>query len=384
VVKILQAITSVDPASGGPIAAIEQLSLAHCAWGHTVEVACLDDPHAPWVAASPLKVHALGPGRTSYAFSSRYGPWLREHARRFDCIVVNGLWQYTGFGVWLHRASVPYFVFPHGMLDPYFKRAFPLKHLKKWLYWPWAEYRVLRDARAVLFTAQAEKLLARESFWLYRCCEAVTSLGTAPPPGDSRAQKALFFERFPGLVGRRLVLFLGRLHPKKGCDLLIEAFARVASSDPSLALVMAGPDQVGWQVTLVALAERFGIAGRVHWTGMLSGDLKWGALHAAEVFALPSHQENFGVAVAEALACGLPVLLSDRVNIWREIAADGAGLVAADSLSGTIGLLEQWQALSPAERRFKAECASQCFAGRFEIARAAQDFLNVLESNGIG
>ena len=76
----------------------------------------------------------------------------------FDAVIINGLWQYHSFGAWraLRGTATPYYVFPHGMLDPWFKRSFPLKHLKKWLYWPWAEYRVLRDARAVIFTCEAE------------------------------------------------------------------------------------------------------------------------------------------------------------------------------------------------------------------------------------
>lgn len=383
-VKILHTVTSVDPTSGGPIAAIEQLARVHQSWGHRVEIACLDAEDAECVVRSSLKVHALGPGTTGYGYSGRFGPWLRTHASRYDCIIINGLWQYASLAVWLHHSGVPYFVFPHGMLDPYFKRAYPLKHLKKWLYWPWAEYQVLRDARAVLFTAEAERLLARQSFWLYRCHEEVTSLGTAVPQGDRSHWRRQFFGHFPRLEGRRLVLFLGRIHPKKGCDLLIEAFAAIAGQDPALTLVLAGPDQVGWQSALEKQIERLGISGQVYWTGMLGGDLKWGALCAAEVFALASHQENFGVAVAEALACGLPVLLSDKVNIWREIEADGAGIVAEDTLTGTTGLLTRWQALSVDERKYMGERAVRCFAGRFEIDRAAADLLKVLGRNGIG
>src|SRR5205807_1194939 len=81
-------------------------------------------------------------------------------------------------------------------------------------------------------------------------------------------------------------------------------------------------------------------------TGMLTGDLKWGALHAAEAFVLPSHQENFGIAVAEALGCGVPVLITNKINIWREIQASEAGLVSNDDRAGTIALLERWLALS--------------------------------------
>ena len=156
-------------------------------------------------------------------------------------MIVHGIWQYHSFGVWraLAGTGTPYFVFPHGMLDPWFRRTYPLKHFKKLLYWPWSEYRVLRDANAVLFTSEEERRLARESFSLYRCREIVVSFGTAAPSVDLERARGALFERFPNLRSRQFVLFLGRLHVKKGCDLLIEAFATLRTS--SLDLVLAGP-----------------------------------------------------------------------------------------------------------------------------------------------
>jgi glycosyltransferase involved in cell wall biosynthesis len=169
----------------------------------------------------------------------------------------------------------------------------------------------------------------------------------------------------------RTLLFLGRIHPKKGCDLLLHAFAAVAASDPRLQLLMAGPDTDGWSADLRRLAERLGIAARVTWGGMLEGDVKWGALRGAELFALPSHQENFGIAVAEALACGLPVLISRRVNIWREVIEDGAGLAEEDTVAGATATLRQWCELGPASRAAMAVAASACFRERFAIERTA-------------
>ena len=264
------------------------------------------------------------------------------------------------------------------MLDPWFKRTYPLKHLKKWLYWPWAEYRVLRDAQAVLFTCEEERLLARQSFWLYKCNEIVVNFGTAAPIGEPAVQRQTFLNRFPELRHKRLILFLSRIHPKKGCDLLIEAFAKVAETEDSLHLVMAGPNQTNWQEQLQLSAEKLGIPEKITWTGMLSGELKWGAFHAAEVLVLPSHQENFGIVVAEAMACGVAVLISNKVNIWREIAADDAGLVANDDLDGTVELLQKWLKMLPNEQQTKQKNAKNSFNKRFEIHQAAQSLINTL------
>jgi len=378
--RVLHVIPSVDPKGGGPIEGINQLSAVHRELGAEVEICSLDAPDAEWVIRSQAKVHALGPGIGGYAYSNRLVPWLKAHANHYDAVIVNGLWQYVGFAVWrvLAGSTTPYYVFTHGMLDPWFKRAFPLKHLKKWLYWPWAEYRVLRDARKVLFTCEEECLLARESFWLYKVNETVTSFGVSNPPENGDELAANFLSYYPGLQGKRIALFLSRIHVKKGCDFLIEAFAKVVHRDDNLHLVIAGPDQIGWVPKLQAKAEALGIAHRITWPGMLQGEMKWGAFYAAEVFCLPSHQENFGIVVAEALACGKPVLISNKVNIWREIDADGAGLVASDTLDGTVNNFNRWLDKSVQDYSTIQAKAKNCFANHFHVQRAAEHLLEII------
>jgi glycosyltransferase involved in cell wall biosynthesis len=271
-------------------------------------------------------------------------------------------------------------VFTHGQLSPWFKRNHPLKHLKKWLYWPWAEYRVLRDAGAVIFTCEEERRLARDSFWLYSARERVIKYGTAGPANVPDLQMAAFFEQFSGLRGKRIILFMGRLHQIKGCDLAIRAFADQCRSDPKWHLVFCGPDSCGLQPKLARLAGRLGVAHRITWAGMIGGDLKWGAIRCADVFFLPSHQESFGMVVAEALACGVPVLISNKVNIWREIEADGAGLVEDDTSSGSSALLHRWTELSDAEQATMRVRAKQCFESRFAIKAASASLLSVLST----
>jgi glycosyltransferase involved in cell wall biosynthesis len=374
--RLLHLLRSLDPATGGPIEAVRLISLAHQADGHNIEIASLDAPGAP-TGELPFPLHFLGPGRGVYGRSSKLVPWLRANHARFDAVIVNGLWQYHSYAcrAALHGTGTPYFVFPHGMLDPWFKRRYPLKHLKKWLYWPWGDYRVLRDAAATLFTCEEEKMLASQSFWLYRANAVVTGLGTRAPDIDLDQAASQFFAEYPQLRGTRIVLFMGRLHPKKGCDLLLQAFAQTFADAPAWRLLIVGPDQLGWQPALEAMAAGLGLADRVCWAGPRMGESKWGALAAAEVFALPSHQENFGIAVAEALACGTPVLISDKVNIWREIQHERAGLVAPDTVEGTAQMLRQWASLDDAERQAFAQRAHACFAGHFDIRVCAEAVL---------
>ena len=141
--------------------------------------------------------------------------WLRQNLARFDGVVIHGLWQYHSYGTYrMVRGRTPYVVFPHGMLDPYFKRAFPLKHLKKQVYWLAREYRVLRDARAVCFTTPIERDSAAETFWPQRWNPVVVSFGTSEPGGD-RATQREFSGRYPALRERRFFLFLSRIHARR-------------------------------------------------------------------------------------------------------------------------------------------------------------------------
>ena len=324
--------------------------------------------------------YALGSAQLIYAYTPRLLSWLRQNASRFDAVIANGVGQFTGLAVRqaLAGSKVPYSVFTHGMLNLWFKQTNPLKHLKKRLYWSWGEYRVLRDARAVIFTCEDQRLLARQSFWLYRVNEAVTSYGTASPLADGVELAQSFLASHPHLQGKRIVLFLCRIQEKKGCDLSVSAFAQVAAQDANLHLVMAGSDQTGWVAELKAQAEKLGIAHRISWPGMLQGNANWGAFYATEVFCLPSHQENFGILVAEALACSKPLLISNKVNIWREIESDAAGFVAEDTVTGTVQNLQRWLALDAPAYGQMSERSRQCFLRRFHIQRAAERLVEII------
>jgi glycosyltransferase involved in cell wall biosynthesis len=356
--------------------------MSYASIGYTGEVVTLDDPAAPYLKDIGFPVHALGPVGTTYGFNTRLVPWIRANRHRFDGIVVNGLWQYCGLAARraLSGTDTPYLVFTHGMLDPYFKHAFPLKHFKKWPYWLLAEYWVLRGAYRVLFTSEAEKRLAEESFWLHHWNPYVVPYGAKGPTGDPKVVKQIFFEQCPQVNGKRYLLYLGRIHRKKGCDMLIDAFAKIAADDPELNLVMAGPDQQQWSAQLQQTALKAGIANRIHWPGMVTGDAKWGAFYGAEAFILPSHQENFGIAVAEALACGTPVLLSDQVNIAKEIAEEGAGFMEPDTPEGTLRLLQRWIATSPHEREQMAVRAHDCFHFRYDMQQSAKAIIQLFEA----
>ena len=379
--RILHVIPSVDPASGGPAEGLKQFCSIYQDGGHEVEVASLDAPEAVARIDYPAKVYALGPGRGTYGYTPRAAPWFKDNLAGYDVVLINCIWQYNAFAACraLARISKPYAVFTHGMLDPYFKRRFPLKHIKKLIYWHLILKKILSGAAAVLFTCEEEKILARESFPGYRVHEMVVPYGTFGPDIDMAAAAESFLQRWPELRGQRLVVTMGRIHPKKATDILIQAFAETLARDPARHLVIAGPDQVGWQNQLEALAARLGVSARITWTGMLKGTLKWGAFAASEVFALPSHQENFGIVVAEAQACGLPVILSNKVNIWREIESSAAGFVGDDTVEGTRACFERWAALDGHQIAAMRLRSRQCFDQHFNYVNTSKRTLEIID-----
>ena len=444
--RILHAIGSVNPASGGPIEGVKQISKINETYGHTPEVLSLDDPASPWLDKLGFKVHAMGPAYTNYGYCPRLVEWLRANRHNYDVVIINGIWGYNALGVWyaLRKTDTPYYVYTHGMLDPWFKYRYPLKHLKKWLFWPWAVFPVLRDARGVMFTCEEERRLARESFWLYDCNEIVVSYGTPGVPDMRHDYAAGFLAKRPELQNCRRFVFLGRVHPKKGPDIIIRTIARLkasghwietankstedggklkaetgklkaetgdlkvetgnlkaetgnlkaegadnsgfrsqgsafslqSSGSGGMKLIMAGPADGAYAAELQALAADLDVADSIVWTGMLLGDEKWGALQCAEAFLLPSHQENFGIAVAESLSVGVPVLISKSVNIWADIAADGAGTAGEDTVESFERQMIDWLALTPAQVAKMRGAARRTFRRRYTSRHAAVSMLS--------
>jgi glycosyltransferase involved in cell wall biosynthesis len=397
--KILRVIASLNPATGGPSQGIRNSIPALASLGIENEVVCCDPPDAGWIGRDAFPLYALGPGRFGFSYTPRLGPWLRDNAQRFDAVVVHGMWQWPGICTVLALASgrkpkqfedpplatrhPPLFLMPHGMLDPWFQldRSRRLKALRNFFYWWLAERRVVNGATGVLFTCEEEMRLARQTFGGY--CprrEYDIGYGVPEPPVFSEKMRAAFSAKVPGLEGKPYLLFLGRIHPKKSVDLLVRAYSEILKTEKLKTgfpdLVIAGPC---WD-SEYGLKIRRMIEGQssIHTVGMLEGDAKWGALHGCSALVLPSHQENFGIAVAEALACNKPVLISNKVNIWREVIEDGAGIAVEDDLPGTTQLL---RAYADACGRGDSMRFRACYLKRFGIQLAAQKLASALRNS---
>lgn len=385
--RILHIIASVAKETGGPVEGLTQSVQYRLTQGQHIEVVTLDDVNASFLNEFPCKVHGVGPTLKKYGYTPKLTQWIVENAHRFDAAVIHGLWNHGAVGGWQGcvKSGLPYVLFTHGMMDPWFKKTYPLKHWFKQLFWL-VQGRALRDASEVLFTSEEEKRLAHGVFWGYRYNPRVVAYAAADVPAENVEDKTAFLKCVPNLNGQPYFLYLSRIHEKKGCDLLLEGFAKAVKRN-ELQLVMAGPCHNDFIDHLKDLAKKLGISNRVHWAGMLKGAAKSGAFRGAEAFVLTSHQENFGIAVAEALAYGKAVLISNQINIWREIEKSGAGIIDSDTIEGATSVIAKWEDMSIEHRGQMSLSARKVYVENFTVKAAAEDLTDALKKaikSGVG
>lgn len=348
--RVLHVIPSMGPAYGGPTTMLQELSAALSGQGLAVEIATTDADgrgRLPYESGTTSEARGVvtryfsRQGRGSFVFSWPLTRWLWRHQSNYDLIHLHAIFAYPTFVASriAQRLRVPYVVTPHGMVEPW---CLTYKGWKKQPYLRLIERQTLARAAALHALVGEEKNnlralgLPNSTFVLPNGIN-FDEFADAP---DAES----FFARYPHLRGRKIVLFLGRIDPKKGLDHLAAAFAEL-SRDPRFAedlhLVIAGPDLVDYARQVKAMIEAEGVEGRVTFTGMLTGELKLSALAAAAVFALPSRSEGFSMAVLEALAAGCPVVITEACN-FAAVAAERAGLVikgGAEELRAALGEL---------------------------------------------
>lgn len=329
---ITHVIPYMHPNAGGPPVVVDRLCRRLSERGWTIRVVTTDSMadasdtrwQDPYRDRYHLDVHTTERLR-GFAYSPSLRNALTIAARQSDLVHLHTLWTYPTFvaAQVCRKQEAPFVVMPHGMLDP---NSLGRKRFRKWLYGRLFEWPNIRAARAMIYTHPEEQRLAEEAVNGLPM-GSIVPLGADEPPSQARdLQAEHFYEKYPQLKGRDIVLFFGRLHPKKGLDLLIPGFAEIVRAKPNARLLLVGPGDEAYLRSVHHLIARLGLQDSVTCTGSLSGDDKWNALAASTVFALPSYQENFALTVVEAMRIGLPVVLSRRVNIWEDVTRAGAGL----------------------------------------------------------
>lgn len=388
---LLHVISSMDPRSGGPCQGIRNVAPFLERLGVHTEVVCMDELDGPdmisWYSDG-FPIYALGRGKTSFQYSRALSAWLMRNLCHYDMVVVNGLWQHHNYAVYqavkkLRSCveSVPkVIIMPHGMLDPYFQKAEgrKIKALRNEIVWRLTERKAVNAADALFFTCEEEQRLAATTFNDYHPHKTVcVGFGIQSPPDYTPQMRDAFYAQCPGVKEKPYWLFLSRIHEKKGVGLLINVYKRMADLYHSLpALVIAGHVGSDYADAMMKLA-----AGhpRIHFPGMLKGDAKWGAFYQCDGFILPSYQENFGIAIVEAMACSKPVLITRNVNIWKEIDAGGGGIIMDSATEAALEhALCKLHLLDETQRKEMGQNAKHIFKARYNAPSYANNFFRYL------
>jgi glycosyltransferase involved in cell wall biosynthesis len=373
--RVLHVISGIDPRLGGTAAVVSGLAAAQREAGLDAAVATHYSPADDRAAATALRargisVTEIGPVAGRLGRHPDMSRTIDALAAQFDVVHVHGLWeeiQHTAATA-ARRHNVPYLMTPHGMLDPW---SLAQGRLKKRLYMTLRLRAHLNRAAAIHFTSDEERdrtapLRLRPRAIVEPNGIDFREFDALPPRGTSRQRHTIP----PGLM----ILFLGRLHAKKGLDLLVPAFAHAALPDATL--VIAGPaDSDAYQADLTRLVAQHQLDSRVIFTGMLHGVDRLALLADADLLILPSRHENFGIVVAEALACGTPVLVSDKVNIHRDVRGAGVGAAFALDVGAIARELKRWGTDEPL-RRAAATRAAPFARARYDWAAIARRWID--------
>ena len=383
-IKVLHIISSMDPRLGGVCQALRSIIEGLTDKGVVNEVVCVDSPSSNFLKHDKFIIHAIGPAKTSWSYSNKLKPWLKQNIYNYKIIIVHGLWQYQSYAiyqVWKKLKEKPrLYVMSHGMLDPYFQKAKnrKLKAIRNKIVWKLIENKLINSAQGILFTCEEEKLLARMTFSSYQPQkEEIIGLGVQYPSLLEETITNAFFENCKEWDGKPFLLFLSRIHQKKGIDLLINAYISLKDELNYIPqLIIAGPGLGSIYGEIIKKMAKN--CDSILFPGMLSGNAKWGAFHNCEAFILPSHQENFGIAIVEAMASEKPVLITNKVNIWREINKNEAGLVTEDNFDGVYNMLKEWVNMSDSDRKKMAKKARETYLSNFTIENVAEKLIEII------
>ena len=371
--RVLHVIPSLSPTQGGPSVALPLIARSLAKVGIHVDVATTDDNGPGACLPVPLEESVPQEGWNTFYFRKQtefykvswpFRRWVQQHAPDYDLVHIHALFSFTSncAARAARRAAVPYIIRPLGVLNSWGMEN--RRRLLKSFSFRFIEQPILRHAVAMHYTSYAEQIEAEQS--------GVTAPALVVPLGiDVGEYQKLpgpeqFFERFPEAAGRQVVLFLSRLDAKKGLDLLLQAFAKVHVHFPQSVLVIAGSGEESYVSRLRAQAQQLGLAEEIVWTGFLAGADRLSAIAATTAFALPSYSENFGIALVEALAAGLPCVTTEGVAVSEDVREHDAGLVVPCDASAIALALQRILGDSQLRMRLGAN-AHRLAAERFSL-----------------
>lgn len=386
--KILMVIPALGSVYGGPSKSVLELAQALGNRGIEVDVIAttangtdtLDVPTQTWIKENSYRLQYFPYWNLfDYKFSLALTYWLFNHVKDYHIVHTNAIFSYPVLPAYwaCQKHNVPYIVAPRGMLEPW---ALAYKSWKKNLYYTLWEKPSLQKAKAIqmLASTEAERVKQLE----LKTPLVIIPNGLHREEIEVLPEPDIFYQQFPHLKEKQLILFLGRIDPKKGLDLLAPAFARVHCQFPNTHLVIAGPDNINYMRTAKTYFAEEGCLKYVTFTGILTGELKYSALASADVYVAPSYSEGFSMSVLEGMGSGLPCVITTGCNFPEAGEKQAALVVDIDAQAITDGLL--WCLNNPQQAEEMGNRARQFIINNYTWDKIAvkmeQFYLKILNS----
>ena len=376
-IKILRIIHSLNPIWGGPPNAILDHSISLINLGMKVDILTNDNHKYNFIRTKKIKVFLMGKSLWgSYGYNTKLFFWLLKNRYKYDYFIIHGLWSFYSL---VARILVPkkYFIFTHGQLDPYFSLNI-YKKIKKIIYWKLIEKKNLLYSKSLLLTTKDEKKLLNNTYVdTTGIKKNVIKYGILKKKINKKKVIKIFNKNFPSLKNKVFLLYLGRFHDKKGCDILIESLKKLSKQNIKFNVLLAGPHNE-YKDKLKYLSKKYKLDKNLFWSDSIFGDLKWGAILASKGMVLPSHGENFGVSLVESLSFNKPVITTNKVNIHKDILKYKAGFISRDNVSNFSKALQKFNSLTKKQTLKMSKNSYRCFNENFNLSKKDKSFYNLL------
>ncbi len=375
-IKVLNIISSLNPIYGGTSSSTVDLSLALAKKGFEVDVVTNDPIKSTYSNMELVKVYNLGQGLGNYNFSLKLFLWLKKNKFKYDKFIFHGIWQFNTL-IARYLLKNNFYVFTHGQLDPYFATEI-LKKIKKQIYWYLIEKGNLKKSKAILLTNENERELQKKTFVnTSGLKKKIAKIGIVGTILNKNKSKEILAQIFPKLKNKKYLLFLGRFHKKKGCEILLNSFKKIISAKKDIYLLMVGPNN-SYQNSLKILSKNLGLHNKVIWSDTLIKKQKWAVLKNAEAMVLSSHGENFGMSIAESLSMNVPVITTNKVNIHNILTKTKSGFISNNTEKSFYLSLKKFLSLNKKNKKIMKLNASKCFQKYFDIENNLQSITKIL------
>ncbi|WP_413201397.1 glycosyltransferase, partial [Nostoc piscinale] len=376
--RICQVVASINENIGGPAYSVTNLAKALAQNNIDSHLFTLDyQLHGQQLPIDSVKLHSQ-PAKNLAVYMRGLQPDANYYltqlaATELDLIHNHGLWMFPNF--YARQAAVrnkiPLVISPRGMVESWSLNNSWYKKLPAWILY---EKQNLNKAIAFHATSTEEVKSIRKLG--YKQPIALISNGVSVPTINEKVDRQELSDKFPELAEKKWLLFLSRIHPKKGLDNLLYVWESLSNRFPEWHLIVAGADLIGYQNELEMLVESLKLKSQVTFTGMLSGKLKYSALTNADVFVLPTHSENFGIAIAESLAYGVPVVTTKGAP-WQELETHNCGWWIEDNQQALAIALTEAMKMSSQERQQMGDRGKNLVQAKYSwnsIAKQMADF----------